>query len=242
MFRLNFFSFSLIIFAILANYVQCDKTKCNSTTDKEMDETVSLIMTFGTSRKFPLDKDEFKEYCKDQTKYVNKLENYRNVCLKDQAKSVVSVIIYSIKQVISTYCKRLNSKRTAELMDSATCANVATNDYNKCSIEYVQRLVYSKSLKTSKDRLIQACCGYFTIPTCIQTQANKYPDVCTQERIDANIAYIKNFFDNAINAACGEYNGDSDKCDRVTIPPPKKSKKPLPKSFFNPLVKLLSSI
>lgn len=88
---------------------------------------------------------------------VQKLENYKTSCLKNQAKSIVAVIIYSIKQVTNTYCKRPNSRRSSELLDSASCANAATNDYNKCSIEYIERLLYAKTLGQSKDRLIQSC-------------------------------------------------------------------------------------
>nr|XP_027194020.1 uncharacterized protein LOC113788766 [Dermatophagoides pteronyssinus] len=219
------------------------KLKCNNKTQKEMDMIVARIMTFGTDRPFPKDKAELRDYCKEQTRLVQKLENYKTSCLKNQAKSIVAVIIYSIKQVTNTYCKRPNSRRSSELLDSASCANAATNDYNKCSIEYIERLLYAKTLGQSKDRLIQSCCGYFAIYNCVRQQAAKHPEQCTDERIDANINYIRTFFDNAINAACGEYSGDNDKCDKVTVPPPKKSnKKSLPASFFNPLVNLLSNL
>ncbi|OTF77213.1 hypothetical protein BLA29_014698, partial [Euroglyphus maynei] len=85
----------------------------------------------------------------EQIQLVGKLENYKTSCLKNQAKSIVSVT--------NTYCKRPNSKRSAELLDSAVCANAATNDYNKCSIEYIERLLFAKTLGLGKDRLIQSC-------------------------------------------------------------------------------------
>lgn len=234
----------LVVIITLSATIDAQKLKCNSKTEKEMDQIVARIMTFGTDRPFPADKAKLKEYCKEQVRLVGKLESYKTQCLKNQAKSIVSVIIYSIKQVTSTYCKRPNSKRSSELVDSAVCANAATNDYNKCSIEYIERLLYAKTLPQGKDRLIQSCCGYFAIYNCVRTQAAKHSNVCTAERIDANINYIRTFFDNAINAACGEYSGDNDKCDKVTIPPAKKSSKKhsLPASFFNPLVNLLSNI
>lgn len=246
MFKLNnqiLFVTGLILILINLKSINAQKLKCNAATEKEMDGVVARIMTFGTDRAFPENKAQLKEYCKEHVRLINKLENYKTACLKNEAKNIVSVIIYSIKQVVQVYCKKPNSKRTAELLDSAGCANKATKDYNECSKGYIERLIYAKTIiNKPKDRLIQTCCGYFHIYNCVREQALKHPDICTQERIEANINYIKTFFDNAINAACGEYNGDNDKCDRVEVPPPKKIKKALPKSFFGPLVSVLSNI
>ena len=41
------------------------KFKCTAASEKEMDDLVARIMTFGRSdRKFPVNKSELKEYCK----------------------------------------------------------------------------------------------------------------------------------------------------------------------------------
>lgn len=84
--------------------------------------------------------------------------------------------------------------------------------------------------------------GYQQIFKCVREQGQKHPKICTEDRIEANIDYIRGFFDNAINAGCGDYTGDSDKCESITIPPAKKSKKALPKSYFSPLVQILSNL
>lgn len=88
---------------------------------------------------------------------IQKVEAYKNECLKSRAKSVVAVIIYSIRQITNSYCKHPNSKRVAELLQSAECANQAKTDYNICNKEYIGRLIQSKGLKDSKERLAQIC-------------------------------------------------------------------------------------
>lgn len=88
---------------------------------------------------------------------IQKLEAYKNDCLKTHAKSTVAVIVYSIRQITNSYCKHPNSKRVAELLQSAECANTAKSDYNICNKEYIARLIQSKGLKESKDRLAQIC-------------------------------------------------------------------------------------
>ncbi|KAF7488753.1 hypothetical protein SSS_08140 [Sarcoptes scabiei] len=224
-----------------SSIIEAQKITCNTATEKEMDNVMARIMTVGTDRKFPTDKDEMKAYCKEHVRLVAKLENYKNLCLKNQAKSVVAVIIFSIKQVTNTYCKHINSKKTAALIDSTVCANLATNDYHKCNKQYIQKLIASQNMKQGRDRFVQTCCGYFQIFDCVRAEAAKYPE-CTPERVELNVEYINTFFENAINTACGEYNNDSDKCDSSKIPAVKKTKKPLPKSFFKPLVNLISNI
>lgn len=55
---------TIIVLLSLSLMVNGQKLKCNSKTQKQMDEIVARIMTFGTDRPFPKDKAELREYCK----------------------------------------------------------------------------------------------------------------------------------------------------------------------------------
>lgn len=54
----------LVVIITLSATIDAQKLKCNSKTEKEMDQIVARIMTFGTDRPFPADKAKLKEYCK----------------------------------------------------------------------------------------------------------------------------------------------------------------------------------
>lgn len=171
-----------------------------------------------------------------------RIDEYKNTCLGTRPKQIVSVINYSIKSLINTYCKHPNSKRTTDLLKSAPCANAASNDYNKCQSEYTERLLATLAAKVdSKAKLAQMCCGYIRIHSCVRQAAAAYKDVCSETSIEANVRFNRGFFDNAVDVICGDYTEASDKCDKVKLITSRRKHK-VPKSFFNPLVKVLSEI
>lgn len=219
---------------------------------------VARIMTFGRQdRKFPVNKAQFKPYCKEQLNMIARLEDYKSSCLKDRSKQTVAIIIYSMKNVVGTYCRNPNSKRTTELINSASCANEATTEYARCNSEYIDLLLAVENSKDAKQQLVQLCCGYVEVFKCIRSSAASLAG-CTESQVEANVNYIRGFFDNASNLICSDYSAESDKCDRVKLlkrkgirpPPPANSNNAWsqqssfsrPQSYFNPLVHLLSSL
>lgn len=221
---------------------QAQTIKCGAKGEAEVDDIVSKIMTIGTTRKYPTNKAELKTFCKGQTTYIGRLEEYKNNCLDKRSKQVVSIIIYSIKSLINTYCKHPNAKRTTDLLAAGGCANLATMEYNKCQIEYTERLINTlASTKDPKEMLGQMCCGYVGVHHCIRTKGNAVKG-CEDKHVETHVQYNKGFFDNAVDVICGDYNDTSDKCERVKPMPGSKKKGKTPKSFFNPLVKVLSNL
>ena len=88
---------------------------------------------------------------------VSRLEDYKTQCLKGRTKQTVSIIIYSMKNLINLYCNNPNSKRANDLLSSAPCANEATVEYNKCNIDYIDLLLAVEYSKDSKQQLTQLC-------------------------------------------------------------------------------------
>lgn len=219
------------------------KWKCDEEDKKKIDDLVAKIMTVGrTDTKFPEDKEGLKVFCKSETESAAKLEDYKDKCLKDQPKQIVSVIIYSMKGLINAYCKNPNSKKTKELIASAKCANEAGAGYLTCSNSYVDLLMAVYDSKDSQKRLGQMCCGYVEVFKCLDEKA-KAQSVCTEKHSETHKQFVRAFFDNAVNIICGDYNEQSDKCDNFKLTRKGgKSVKSRPVSFFNPLVHTLANL
>lgn len=84
--------------------------------------------------------------------------------------------------------------------------------------------------------------GYFRVQHCVRERAAAFPAVCPSKLVETNVQYVRGFFDNAVDVICGEFNDTTDRCERVPLVPVKRKSKKRPKSFFNPLVKLLSQL
>ena len=223
-----------------------NKRKCTTEEKNEIDAVVARIMTYGREdRKFPLSATELKKYCKEQNRLLARLEDYKEQCLKAQSKQIVSVIVYSIKASITKYCKNPNAKHSKELIISAQCANSASHEYLNCNNNYIDLLMAVEDSKDSKLQLAQMCCGYVEVFKCIREGAARHPKVCSEEKVEINSNYIRGYFDNAINVICGEYNEQSDKCDKFTLVRKGKGgskKHERPVSYFSPLVKVLANL
>ena len=80
---------------------------------------------------------------------ITQLENYKNKCLKDLPKQVTGVIVYSVKNAITQFCKR-DSKRLTEVIDAAPCMNKGSSDLNKCYTKYIDGVLGAKQAADKK--------------------------------------------------------------------------------------------
>lgn len=228
---------------------------CNEEDAKAVDKIVARIMTYGRlDRKFPVNKPELRAYCKEQYSLVSQLDAYKNQCLKGRPKQLVSIVIYSIRALGVTYCRNPNSRKSKDLIGSASCANHATKDYLTCNNNYVDLLLALDEAEAkngggtpeanSKRALAQVCCGYVEIFKCIKAQGAKHSSGgCTETKVEKNADYIRGFFDNAVNVLCADYGESSDRCEKFKLVKlPKRYNKPKPVSYFGPLVRTLAKI
>jgi len=78
--------------------------------------------------------------------------------LKALSKQTISVILYSIKSLINQYCKKnSNNKKVEDLLSAASCANSATNEFNKCNIKYIDSLLAAQNTKEDRVKIAQMC-------------------------------------------------------------------------------------
>ena len=135
-----------------------EKWKCGKDSDGKVDDIVSKILTVGRDDiKFPENKAQLKTYCKEMRTYVSQVEQYKDQCLKEQTKQTVSVVIYSLKSMLNSYCKSQGSKKVKELLASASCANRINKDYEKCLTSSIDTFMAVNAMSDSKGQLAQLC-------------------------------------------------------------------------------------
>lgn len=74
---------------------------------------------------------------------------------------------------------------------------------------------------------------------CFHSGRKKFP-VCTEEIIEAGMKILDSLIGNMVNVLCGQYDDESDKCDKLETPK-KKSNQKRTKSFIIPMIDVFSS-
>ena len=133
------------------------KWKCDQEDARKIDEIVSRIHTYGRTDNFPLTVAEAKPFCKDRIAWVARMEDYKNACLKQQPKQIASVIIYSMKTIINSYCKNPHAKKMTDFLTTTGCANDAKSAYQQCNDDYIDLLLAVWDTTSGKTRLAQMC-------------------------------------------------------------------------------------
>ena len=113
-----------------------------------------IASKFGKKSKFCF---KFHNFLRDHYGYIKRFEEYKDQCLEDKTKQTVSVVVYSVKNMINSYCRNPNAKRTKELIASASCANKITHDYDKCQANLINILYAIIPISDSKEKLAQLC-------------------------------------------------------------------------------------
>jgi hypothetical protein len=230
------------VFIVSVTVVSSAKWACNRSDERKIDSLMAEIMTYGTRRKYPKNQDELKTYCDEHYRLILEVEDYKNECLKALSKQTISVILYSIKSLINQYCKKnSNNKKVEDLLSAASCANSATNEFNKCNIKYIDSLLAAQNTKEDRVKIAQMCCEYHKIFDCIQAQGIRVKG-CTDKHLEISADYIKSHFSNVLDLMCGDYSESSDKCDSVPKLSKRRKNQRRTKSFVMPLVKLLKDL
>ncbi len=74
----------------------------------------------------------------------------------------------------------------------------------------------------------------------MRTLAKKH-EICTEDKIEANIEYASDIFTNTFNTLCGDWTEESDKCSKLPNPPRKSRSVVRAESFLIPFIKVLDS-
>ncbi|KAI2805899.1 hypothetical protein BLOT_004908, partial [Blomia tropicalis] len=194
--------------------LKLQRKKCNK---NEFESIFSRIVVFSEpDRTFPETEAKVPAFCAETANLVNRFENYKNKCLKETTKNFVGILSYSIKVQIKKLCTKKIGPKTRALLNAAPCINRNSEKVSKCmdKLSFCIRC-YSKSGKPFKDTkhmLLQDC---FKEIMYSDNCESHYPILHDQ---------IHNVMGNYIDSTCGDYNPDTDKCEKMP-PLPKIDKK-----------------
>lgn len=190
---------------------------------------------------------------RSRIKILDRILAYKDTCLTGSKKQTFAVFLFSIRSLLSGYCRNLESKRTRALLSAADCLNKAVlpqlnrNCYNTA----VQRLTDAQTLTDSKQKLSTMCCIYAHFLACIRDLGSTAMESsegagCSEQHIDTALSFVRQAFDGTISLVCGEYSEAGDQCERFrfikAVSSGKKVKTESFRSFAAPAIRIISTI
>lgn len=166
------------------------------------------------------------------------MKEYIGKCLEGTAKQFGNVILFSYRTAVKQYCNG-KSKRKDSIVIMAKCMNRNQKAGHACLAKYVDSLQRGKRAEPKSNRIGYSCCDYFKFLTCLEnvTRGN-----CSETESEKIQEFVRNLFQGIINTACGDFQENSDKCDKIPPPPKKRKSDKSYKSYFLPLVELWHSL
>ena len=143
------------------------------------------------------------------------MESYKDACYKDVFKQAVSVFLYTVKNMLKTHCKNVDSKRSKALLAAAPCLNDGTPELIKCSDKTQDRLIAVEKLgpSFSKLKLGTLCCGYVEFTRCVESGLLKVKQNCKPQHVTTIMDFARLLTDSTTGLMCGDLTGDTDRCD-----------------------------
>lgn len=150
-----------------------------------------------------------------------------------------SVFMYSLKNALKQNCLPRNRKQVEGRTPMSKCLNRITKETDECLETMIDSVQRGKRAQPQKRRIGYLCCGYVDYHRCVDRKATPK---CDAKAVTMINDYFGGLFNGVLEAVCGEYTLDSDRCDKFPAPPPKSSADKKVKSLFYPLVELISSV
>ncbi|XP_054155138.1 uncharacterized protein LOC128953655 [Oppia nitens] len=213
------------------------ESKCGKDSYKELDHMIARI-TSPTSR-FPETIQELHIRCENRTHVLNKLEDLKNHCMDGMLKRIVSVMLYSIRRQRKGMCRKKPNKKMVELISAGKCINSGRPEAQKCIDEAMNHVVGIKHATDDRMKIPFICCTFVKLKSCLISIGHKNKQ-CTEEHINLLVRRSEQVSNGPMNMACGDYNEETDKCEKLEIPNRLKDE-PIPKSFLMPLVDIFDS-
>jgi len=131
----------------------------------------------------------FLSYRREQYQLLLEVEDYKNQCLDQLSKQTISIILFSMKNLINQYCKR-NSRKVDDLLSAASCANSATNEFNKCNANYIDALLASQNTPDANMKIPQMC---WLVKNYLFFFRFRKP-IFNEARLQISLCYIRRFY------------------------------------------------
>ncbi|KAH9530324.1 hypothetical protein DERF_004136 [Dermatophagoides farinae] len=182
--------------------------KCDQLTEFTND----VIVVTSKTRKFPTNTQELEVYCKKNQQLVTNIMAISKQCFKEEMKNIISLVGYSYRQRVKLLCKNKNknNQRAKELLSAGGCLNRYRTKMGKCFDRTANRIGEIKS-QPNNLKFPYLCCETGQIRKCIEKISSGDCKNEIQFYIDGALSATNGFIDRT----CGEYNDETDKCDKL---------------------------
>lgn len=92
---------------------------------------------------------------------------------------------------------------------------------------------------TNENKIPHICCEYVHLVQCFAKEMGTTE--CKSE-VDTMLAFYRQLMGNFVDTTCGDYNEDTDRCNKLGKPPKKHEKERSPKSILYPLHDIINSL
>lgn len=136
---------------------QLNNPECNVKYQQKADLAVAKLMGYGPfGRKFPESYKQLASFCSETTELVDQIYTYFTKCYKQEIRDTSSVLLYSIRRNIRTFCRK-KTKKLAKLMDATSCLNKGIHD-DTCLQRYTNSTKQLIPLKMTDQMKIRHAC------------------------------------------------------------------------------------
>lgn len=153
-------------------------------------------------------------------------------------RNFVGILSYSIKVQIKRLCTtKKRPTRVLKLVAAAPCINRNNLKVGGCLDS--MSLAFAGIKKAQPNlRIPHICCQYVRLQECFRKVM--HADGCVKETpiLQEQMHLVMG---NYVDSSCGEYNAESDRCEKLG-PPPKPAKNSKAKKFITNLVDIFDSI
>ncbi|XP_054166522.1 uncharacterized protein LOC128963993 [Oppia nitens] len=222
------------------NKAVSQKYDCKRGRDISDIATKDMFLFAAENRKFPINAQEMKQFCKESPELDIKVKTFNDNCLKGITKQISNLYVYSVNKFASGVCK--SKRRTIEFLSIGQCGNAANKSNKKCWDNWLFTTDSIGDIKDDKLKIPLSCCLVARMRSCLEQSFEKKPKQCKKQHIEVLDNMFNTFLVDSMAMLCGDYTEDGDKCDKIVNKIPNRPFDP--KKKLSPIIimtKILSS-
>lgn len=174
---------------------------------------------------------------------VSTVELFIRECVPKKVADMTVMILYTIKgNLLRRYCSgEKSAKEAAKLIGMAPCINAYLQPDDRCSMRFVNQTKQLVNVKDDWVKMPHICCNYVESMRCLDRQLNEHE--CLRRHHDYLMDLSRSFITSISDIMCGDYNEDTDRCDKLGPPPtPKTFNSKQYKTFIWVMTDILASM
>lgn len=175
---------------------------------------------------------------------VNTVEAFIRECVPKNVADMTVMILYTIKgNLLRRYCSpsEKSVKEGAKLIGMAPCINTYLQPDDRCRMRFVNQTKQLVNVKDDWIKMPHICCNYVESMRCLDQQLNEHE--CLRTHHDYLMDLSRSFITSISDIMCGDYNEDTDRCDKLApAPAPEKLNTKSYKTFIWVMTDILASM